>query len=126
MSSGRIRIIIALLLLAALIASCNFVAPTESPKPTETSNPQMTVIVEPTSSSPQVVLRSEAEVPRTPVDQAKAALDSGAVVIVDVRSAQAYEASHVKGAISIPLSEIETNINGLSLEKNQWIITYCT
>ncbi len=38
-----------------------------------------------------------------PLDQAKAAFDSGAAIIVDVRSPQAYEASHIKGAISIPL-----------------------
>jgi phage shock protein E len=44
---------------------------------------------------------------------------------VDVRSAQQYAASHVKGAISIPLDEIDANPTGLKLEKDQWIITYC-
>jgi rhodanese-related sulfurtransferase len=71
-------------------------------------------------------LQSEAQVPRIPVEQALAALQSGAAVIVDVRSMEAYDASHVAGAISIPLAEIETNPTGLSLEKDQWIITYCT
>jgi hypothetical protein len=43
-----------------------------------------------------------------------------------VRSADAYAAGHTVGAISIPLVIFETDINNVSLEKNQWIITYCT
>ena len=60
------------------------------------------------------------------VQDAKAALDSGEAIIVDVRSAAAYETSHVPGAIHIELGEFETNPAGLSLDKDQWIITYCT
>ena len=69
---------------------------------------------------------SEAEVPRVSLEEARAALDSGTAVIVDVRSTEAYEASHVAGAISIPLAEVEANPTGLALDKEQWIITYCT
>jgi phage shock protein E len=64
-------------------------------------------------------------VERIPVELALTALQSGEAVIVDVRSAQQYAASHVKGAISIPLDEIDANPTGLKLEKDQWIITYC-
>jgi len=60
------------------------------------------------------------------VEQAKVALDSGAAVIVDVRSSEAYAVSHIAGAINIQLGEIETNPTGLNLDKDQWIITYCT
>ena len=70
--------------------------------------------------------RNETEVPRVSVEEAKAALNSGAAVIVDVRSSTSYEASHVTGAISIPLSEIESDLTSLTLAKEQWIITYCT
>ena len=69
---------------------------------------------------------TEAEVPRVSVEEAKTALDSAAAVIVDVRSANAYAASHIPGAISVQLGEIETNPSGLNLDKDQWIITYCT
>ena len=58
--------------------------------------------------------------------EAKAAFDSGAAIIVDVRSAGAYAASHVPGALNIQLGEFETNPTGLELDKDQWIITYCT
>jgi rhodanese-related sulfurtransferase len=60
------------------------------------------------------------------VEDARAALDSGEAVIVDVRSEAAYETSHVAGAINIQLGEFETNPAGINLEKDQWIITYCT
>lgn len=60
------------------------------------------------------------------VDEAKSALDSGQAIIVDVRSDEAYAVSHVADALNIQLGEIETNPTALDLEKDQWIITYCT
>ena len=60
------------------------------------------------------------------LEESIAAMQSGEAVIVDVRSAQAYQASHIPGAVSIPLGEIETNPTGLNLDKDKWIITYCT
>jgi hypothetical protein len=87
-----------------------------------------TAIVEPIfTRSPGSLPASEAEVPRISLEEAKAALDSGAAIFVDVRSAEAYEASHVAGAISISLQEqIEPNPTALDLDQDQWIITYCT
>ncbi len=70
--------------------------------------------------------RTEDDVPRVDVATAKAALDSGAAIIVDVRSRAAYSESHVPNALSIPLDEFELNIESVNLEKGQWIITYCT
>ena len=70
--------------------------------------------------------QTEDEVPRVTVEEARVALNSGQAVIVDVRNADAYAASHADGAISIPLNEFENNINSITLEKDQWIITYCT
>jgi hypothetical protein len=121
MKKRKTRLLSVTMILLLTLVACNFVAPTGQSTP-----PPLTMIIEPTSAAPKNILQSEAEVPRTPVEQALVALQSGAAVIVDVRSAQAYEESHVEGAISIPLAEIETNPNGLALEKDQWIITYCT
>jgi hypothetical protein len=70
--------------------------------------------------------RNEAEVPRVSVEEARAAFDSGEAIIVDVRNAAAYAESHVAGAIHIELGEVEIHPNDLDLDKNQWIITYCT
>lgn len=89
--------------------------------------PAITSIVEPTPTSQlNHVPLTEAEVARVPLDVAKAAIDTGAAIVVDVRSADSYQASHVPGARSIPLADIEANPTGLKLDKNQWIITYCT
>jgi predicted sulfurtransferase len=71
--------------------------------------------------------RTEADVPRISVSEAKAAFDAGQAVIADVRSAQSFAANRVDGAISIPLQNFEgSSIINLSLQKDQWIITYCT
>ena len=70
--------------------------------------------------------QTDADVPRVSLQDTLAALESGEAVIVDVRSVESYEASHIAGAISIPLGEIQTDPAGLPLDKDQWIITYCT
>jgi hypothetical protein len=91
------------------------------------SNSAPTQIIEPVSTQSTGDLPlTEAEVPRVTVQEAKAAFDSGEAIIVDVRGLDAYETSHVVGAINIPLDEFETNPEGLNLDKDQWIITYCT
>jgi hypothetical protein len=128
MSKTKLILLLSLLLLAAV--SCNSVASTPEPTSTPlppTVTPELTVIVEPTSTStPNNVPLSESQVERVPVQGAWAALQNGGAIIVDVRSAEAYAESHIKGAISIPLAEIENNPTGLKLDKDQWIITYCT
>ena len=82
--------------------------------------------VEATSTITSAVPQTEADVPRVSVEDAVAAIHSGEAVVVDVRSAQAYQDSHIPGALSIPLAEIETNPTGVNLDKAKWIITYCT
>ena len=70
--------------------------------------------------------RSEASVPRVSLLDAKAAIDSGKAVVVDVRTPDAFAASHIAGALSIPLGQIELDPSSVKLDKDQWIITYCT
>lgn len=64
------------------------------------------------------------EISRVSLDETKAAMDAGAAVVLDVRSAEAYQDRHIAGAINIPLAELGSRLG--ELEKNQWIITYCT
>jgi 3-mercaptopyruvate sulfurtransferase SseA len=94
---------------------------------TPTPAPQPTTIIEVISTPPtQSIPLSEADVPRITIEEAKAAIESGAAVVVDVRSKTAYDAQHIAGAISIPFPEIQANPTGVKLDKEQWIITYCT
>jgi 3-mercaptopyruvate sulfurtransferase SseA len=86
-----------------------------------------TIVAEVTSSSAENGLpQTEADVPRVSLEDAVAAIEGGEAVVLDVRSAQEYQASHIPGALSIPLAQIEADPNGLNLDKDQWIITYCT
>jgi 3-mercaptopyruvate sulfurtransferase SseA len=113
---------ILLIVLIIIFASACSAQQTQSAPP---SAP--TTILEPGSTQPSGNLPlTEGEVPRVTVEEAKAALESGAAVIVDVRDPAQYEKSHVAGATSIWLDEIEANPTGLNLDKDQWIITYCT
>jgi|SRR6266508_819946 len=129
MSKTKLLLSISVLLLTIL--ACNFVAPTEEPQlpSTETVEPNSapTQIIQSVSTQPQADLpQTDAEVPRVPIDQAKAAFDSGDAVIVDVRGSDAYARRHIAGALEVSLSAIQTNPTGLNLDKNKWIITYCT
>ena len=106
------------LLLATL--ACNSVSPQAEP-----TQPVISTLELPQEED-NALPRSEASVPRVTVEEAKAALDSGEAIIVDVRGPDAFADSHVAGAISIPLGLVESNPAGLDLDKEQWIITYCT
>lgn len=62
------------------------------------------------------------EVPRVSLTDAKAALDSGEAIFVDVRSSQAFEDAHIPGALSIPEGELATRLE--ELDPQLWIIPY--
>ena len=119
----KTKTILALSILFLLLLGCS-VATTP---PASTPEPAMTTIVEqiatPTAGN---IPLTEAEVPRISLEKARIAIESGAAIVVDVRSKEAYEASHIPGAINIQLGEFETNPTGLGLDPDQWIITYCT
>ena len=64
------------------------------------------------------------EISRVSLDDSKAALDSREAIFIDVRDASAYAESHVPGALSIPLAELDERLG--ELDPSHWIITYCT
>ena len=122
MSKTKIILAVSSLMLTTLACNAfNELVPTSA-----TPNPTY-VIVEPTFPPTQSdAPLTEASVPRVSIEETRVAIAAGAAIIVDVRSPSAYELSHIQGAINIPLGEIETNPTGLDLDKDQWIITYCT
>jgi hypothetical protein len=65
-----------------------------------------------------------AELPRVSLLDAKAAYDEGTAVFLDVRLADDHAASHIPGALSIPLGDLESRLG--ELDPTDWIITYCT
>ena len=63
-------------------------------------------------------------IPRANVAEAKQAVDSQGALILDVRSAESYAASHVQNSINIPIDELENRMG--ELDPQRWVITYCT
>lgn len=106
-------------LLIATMLACNALSPQPNP------NIDSLQTTQPTSAGNQPP-QSEAGVPRVSLEEAKAAFDIGAAIIVDVRSVGAFTASHIPGAVNIQLGEFEINITQIDLPKDEWIITYCT
>lgn len=117
MNKSRIFLAISALIVATL--ACNALIPTAQPTPV--------VILEPGNpSQPSGLPLTEDDVPRIPLEAAYTAYTAGAAIIVDVRSAERYSEKHVAKALSIPLDRFEINIDSVNLDKEQWIITYCT
>jgi 3-mercaptopyruvate sulfurtransferase SseA len=114
----KLSVFLLLLVLSACSTAATQIEATTQPTPaaTPTASPQ----------SPAKLPATDAEVPRVSLEDARAAVESGDAIVVDVRSDAAYAVSHIPKAINIPLSEIESNPTGLNLDKDQWIITYCT
>ena len=117
----KTKIILVISFIILLTLGCNALLPLPN------SDSEPTQIIEPVfTQSQDGIPQTEDAVPRVTVEEAKAAVDSGAAVIVDVRSREDYEKSRIVGALFIPLKDFENNITNLDLSKEQWIITYCT
>lgn len=66
----------------------------------------------------------EAQVERLTLADAKAAFDGNQAVFLDVRGQADYQAGHIPGAVSISINDLSARLG--ELDKNDWIITYCT
>ncbi len=65
------------------------------------------------------------QIPRITVDELKRKMNARSnVAVVDVRSKEEYEASHITGAISMPSLEISQRYQ--ELKGYRQIVTYCT
>jgi rhodanese-like protein len=122
----KIKVVLALSIIILTTSACNAVTPTA-----ELSTPTAIIAATQTQPSrtatssqkpPQVNLPLTADqVARVSLEEAKTAFDSQSAIFVDTRSKQAWEAGHIKGALYI--GDFELNP---PLDRNQWIITYCT
>jgi hypothetical protein len=83
------------------------------------SNPQG----QPVASNPDAGIPFP-EIQRLDLATAKGAYDEGTAVFVDVRDQLYYQDGHIPGALSIPLNQVEDRLD--ELNKDDWIILYCT
>jgi rhodanese-related sulfurtransferase len=67
-------------------------------------------------------------VPRIDVAAAFQAVNAGQAALIDVRSAEAWRSRHARGAVSLPLGDIEKLPSGAlgTLPANKRPILYCT
>lgn len=88
------------------------------------TNPQRDSTPTPTAARFLPAEETYPEIPRVNLADAKAALDAGTAVFVDVRDAGSFARSHIEGARSLPLAELDKRMGELT--PTDWIITYCT
>ena len=66
----------------------------------------------------------EAAVPRMSVADLKKAVDTGQVLVVDVRDARSFTDGHIPGAINVPLADLQARAAALTGAKKP-IVAYC-
>jgi len=120
MTNKKINIPLFLVILISITLACNTTSPQTAPTQSVVSTLELP------QGQDNNLPQTEAGVPRVTVEDAKAALDNGEAILVDVRAPDFFADGHAAGAISIPLGLIESNPSGLDLDKEQWVITYCT
>lgn len=109
-------------MLFASVASAQMKVPQPTPRPGSTGSSPIVIESSPVQPQPQAEpsLESARRIPRA---EAIKWVKEKKAVFVDVRSKESYDAGHIKGAISIPLSELLGRLRELPPKK--FIITYC-
>ena len=77
-----------------------------------------------TATSP-IPQNAEDKIPRVKVEEAKKMVAEGKAIFIDVRGADAYKMSHIKGALDFPLTKMDTS-EIKDLPKDKLIIAYCS
>jgi hypothetical protein len=77
-----------------------------------------------TSQPPPAQGEDKAAVRRISAEDLREKMKSGTVAVVDVRDANSYANAHIAGAIHMPLSSVQANLD--LLPKGKEIVSYCT
>ncbi|MFN0111166.1 MAG: rhodanese-like domain-containing protein [Blastocatellia bacterium] len=110
----------ALILVSACLAlACSKLAASTAPNGAATATPDAAAAVPAPTQNP------EDKMPRIRPEEAKKLVDAGTAVIIDVRGAEAYKISHIKGSLDYPLNKVEAG-DFTGLPKGKQIIAYCT
>jgi 3-mercaptopyruvate sulfurtransferase SseA len=106
---------------AAVAIFASLVAVTASAQkimvPAQSSNPNVMI------TPPPPVEQNLDKARRIPRDEAIKLVKGKKAVFVDVRSKESYQAGHIKGAVSIPESELIARLK--EIPPKTMIITYC-
>ncbi len=100
-------------------------APAPPPAPDKPDAPPAPVAAKPAPVPPTLSTPTPSDgAQRITPTELRAALDNGTAILVDVRGSDSYKAEHIKGAISIPFTDIAARFN--ELPKDKFIATYCS
>jgi rhodanese-related sulfurtransferase len=91
---------------------------------TET-HPATTTAASASAPQPPAAQSAGSQVPRITVEELKKLMAEKQVVVVDVRSPDAYNNGHIKGSINLPLDKIQAG-DYKDLPRDKRIITYCS
>lgn len=121
--------------LAAVAIASTFVAAVAAAQMKVPAQPRVTATTQQTTTAPSPIkiemAKPQPVAAEAPLESARRIARGEAIklvkankaVWVDVRSKESYDAGHIKGALSVPLSELPSRLK--ALPKNKEIITYC-
>jgi predicted sulfurtransferase len=78
----------------------------------------------PSTAGPALAADAADNAPRITAEEVKRLAEKGEVVLIDTRGKDAYDAEHAQGALSVPLTELESRL--ADLPKDKLIAAYCT
>ena len=112
-------------LVVTVAASAQYKTPASTPQakpgtPATPVTPNPNVVITP--GAPQVE-RSLESARRINRDEAMKMVAAKKAIYVDVRGKEQYDIEHIKGAISMPIGELQARMQ--ELPKDKFLITYC-
>ena len=107
-------------LLWGLMFAAVAVGPAHAQMKAQTTTPNSAAVTATPVAQPIPSLESARRITR---DEAIKLVNAGKAVYVDVRSKESYDVAHIKGALSIPGSQLIARIREIPVGKT--IVTYC-
>lgn len=104
--------VVVLVIIVGAILSIEGQQTATASRPGDVSQPETTARAQPASDIPYP------SVPRVSLQETKEGLEAGQIVVVDVRSQDSYDNSHIAGALSIPEGEIDSRLDELPRDKD--------
>ena len=86
------------------------------------ANPAPPIKIESANAPAAVPVDDDA--PRITLADAKKDFDAGDAIFIDSRGADSYKDEHIKGAINIPLADVDKRLK--EIPKGKKIIAYCS
>ena len=115
--------VIALMVLA--LAGCAAAPVTAVSEMPEASSSQGSESAAPATESTETGSETKAEYRKISAEDAKARMDAGDVIVLDVRTPEEYAQGYIEGAILLPDYEIAGKAETVLADKDATILLYC-